>query len=984
MIPCVVIVLYLFATVLIGLLTKRADRASDYEGHLLGLGMCVAIGAGEWMGGTSTTGVSEYGYLFGLSGAWYTIANGIGICFLAVFFAKLFRNLNSSTVPEIIGAYLGKKARMVSSVILILVLMIVGASQMISIGTLGQALLNLSPTASICILGFGVMLYTCAGGMNAIGVTNALHLAVMYVGVILALVSSTLSIGSLSDKLPPSYFSPLSIGSGRVLSWIIASVLGACTAQAGLQPILKSKDWQTAVRSSFLIALIVAPFGIFTALLGMYAKARFPALENAKLALPSLLMTMNPWMSGVVMAAIIAAVLSTASPIFLSCGTLMARDLYCELIRKEISDKTLLCVSRAATLLSGSACILLATALSGSATILDIVYFAYSLRGSLFVTLLLGIFWKRMTSFAALLSMGMTAATGIFWVAYQKATGAYPIPFLTETYASILTTLVVGIAASLLSADRRMIRKEATPLRKSIVERVKIHASERRDKPAVITAQRTVRYGELYEAVKGYAKYLMASGLKKGDIVLLRASQTAEFVVIYLAVHHAGGVVASLEKTISDKAMIEVAEQLQAKIILRDNADLQYHAIYLPRSRIFETAMEHLDDPWELSLPNLEDSADILFTTGTTGRSKGVELSHKALAATVENLIFGCEYQKDTVMLIPGPLNHANAIRKLFTSLANGSAAYPLNGMTDIKAFYQAIETGARLGRVACCLPPAAIRMLFRLTGDKLGEYANVIDFIETATAPLPEPDKLRLCSLLPHTRLYNNYGSSESASVCIYDYNRFPNRENCVGRVMPNAKIVIVDDDRREMQSSKDNVGLIACIGDVNMKGYVNDPVMTRRTLTGSTVFTNDVGYIGEDGFVYVTGRQDDVINVGGLKVAPSEVESAALSYPAIQDCVCIAVDDSITTNALKLLVVLRGDEELDKKGIRNCLREKLEAYKVPALYEKVERIERTYNGKLNRKFYRTEKWKQKGDNAMSKTMSHGSIPPSPPRRSN
>lgn len=118
--------------------------------------------------------------------------------------------------------------------------------------------------------------------------------------------------------------------------------------------------------------------------------------------------------------------------------------------------------------------------------------------------------------------------------------------------------------------------------------------------------------------------------------------------------------------------------------------------------------------------------------------------------------------------------------------------------------------------------------------------------------------------------------------------------------------------------------------------------------------VYTSDLGYIDEEGFIYVIGRKGDVINVGGLKVSPTEVESVALAYEGIEDCICIAIEDRITTNALKLLVVFQEGKELDVKAISSFLAKSLEAYKIPRFYEKVDKVERTYNGKLNRKFYR------------------------------
>jgi SSS family solute:Na+ symporter len=188
----------------------------------------------------------------------------------------------------------------------------------------------------------------------------------------------------------------------------------------------------------------------------MIAKTQFPDIANAKLALPSLLMTLNPFVSGMILASILAAVLSTASPIFLSCGTLITRDLYMEFHKSDQKDseKKLLLISRLATFFAGIICIIAAVILSRSTAILDIVYFAYSLRGSLFIILLLGIFWKDMNQAGAITGMAATAVLGAFWVIYKKAFGAYPIPALSETYIAVITSFVVSVAVSLLTNRR--------------------------------------------------------------------------------------------------------------------------------------------------------------------------------------------------------------------------------------------------------------------------------------------------------------------------------------------------------------------------------------------------------------------------------------------------------------------------------------------------------------------------------------------------
>jgi len=458
-----IVIIYLVFTIVIGFLAKRkANTSRAFSGAGLGIFMCVAAGAGEWMGGTATTGVAEYGYLYGISGAWYTIANGLGIMVLAIFFAKLYRNMNVHTVPEIVGGYIGKKAQATSSIVLIIVMIFVGVSQMIAVGSLGSQLFGLSINTSIIILGLVVILYTLLGGMFAVGYTNVMHLIIMYTGMVIAIIflmNYKPNVGEpikFSNALPDSYYSLSTIGWDKISSWIIASILGACTAQAGIQPVLAAKDAKTAVRSSIIIALIVAPFGILTAILGMFAKIYFPELASAKLALPSLIQLLPDWISGFVMAALLAAILSTASPIFLACGTLFTRDIFIT-GRPETHDKKELLVSKIATVIAGLICMVLALLMFNFSAVLDIVYFAYSLRGSLFIIILFAILSKKakLSEVGTIVSIVLTAAVGLFWATYKAIVGYYPISnYISGTYAAVFTALVSMIVVEIISIKK--------------------------------------------------------------------------------------------------------------------------------------------------------------------------------------------------------------------------------------------------------------------------------------------------------------------------------------------------------------------------------------------------------------------------------------------------------------------------------------------------------------------------------------------------
>ena len=135
-------------------------------------------------------------------------------------------------------------------------------------------------------------------------------------------------------------------------------------------------------------------------------------------------------------------------------------------------------------------------------------------------------------------------------------------------------------------------------------------------------------------------------------------------------------------------------------------------------------------------------------------------------------------------------------------------------------------------------------------------------------------------------------------------------------------------------------------------MLGYLNEPELTNSILQNGWIRSNDLGYFDEHGRLFFAGRGDDVINVGGFKVAPTEVESAALRCAGVKDCICIGVQSRMGT-ALKLLVAMDEIHPFDPKAIAAAMRPHLEPYKVPTIIEQIDEVPRTYNGKINRKVF-------------------------------
>ena len=449
------------------------------------------------------------------------------------------------------------------------------------------------------------------------------------------------------------------------------------------------------------------------------------------------------------------------------------------------------------------------------------------------------------------------------------------------------------------------------------------------DKTAVICGDEQCTYAQLWQRVTDRVAELkhhsplssLLSPLSlNSQIVCLRALPEIDYLVNYFALHRAGYVVAPLERDMPESTFKDIEQQL----------------------------CQH-------SVP--EGSADILYTTGTTGKSKGVIISHRTIVADAENLIAGQGFSHDTMFVINGPLNHIGSLSKVYPVILLGGTIIIVNGMKDLDAFFNAFDSPlsststspslssllSPLRRFATFLVPASIRILIQFSADRLAALADKMEFLETGAAAISQADMEALCRLLPHTRLYNTYASTETGIISTYNYNDGRCMAGCLGRTMPHSELIITPE------------GLIACKGDTLMTGYVGDPERTASVLRDGTIYTADIGIIDDEGMLHLKGREDDVINVGGFKVAPTEVEDAAMAFPDVKDCICIAVDHPITGKALKLLVSMIEGCSLNKRALALHLKDRLEPYKIPLLYEQVPSIQRTFNGKLNRKYYKS-----------------------------
>ena len=439
---------------------------------------------------------------------------------------------------------------------------------------------------------------------------------------------------------------------------------------------------------------------------------------------------------------------------------------------------------------------------------------------------------------------------------------------------------------------------------------LKRNATEYPDKTAVVSADSSLSYLSLWKMVERRADELKQE--HENRIVVFRSSQSADFLITYFAVHLAGKIAVPLERDVPQSVMDSISGNLDR--VEKRGAD---------------------------DIPS--DVADILFTTGTTGKAKGVMVSHRAIIADAENLVEAQGYSSNLTFIVSGPLNHIGSLSKLYPMIYLGGTVYITEGMKDMSAFFSAIENAD--GKVATFLVPASISMLMRFGEERFRQCADKIDFIETGAAPMPLADMQKLCTLLPNSRLYNTYASTETSIISTFDYNAGECVAGCLGKPMRHSAVVVSAD------------GHVACSGDTLMSGYVGDRELTASVLYDGCMHTSDLGSLDAEGRLHLSGRDGDVVNIGGYKVSPTEVENAAMLSPLVKDCVCLPASHPVLGTVLRLLVVLADGCRLDKRKIALCIRQRLEAYKVPLYYEEIEKVNRTYNGKIDRKSYTLSK---------------------------
>ncbi len=484
------------------------------------------------------------------------------------------------------------------------------------------------------------------------------------------------------------------------------------------------------------------------------------------------------------------------------------------------------------------------------------------------------------------------------------------------------------------------------PSQPTLLEQLLANAEARPQQLALQCGTEQLSYGELRARIFAAAVRLRELGVEHGDRVLISGPNTAAVPVLYFAIHALGAVAVPVPPDTPEAVLVALVNDAEAKVAATSKAISATGCNVVSPETLTAPAIAEEFEP----LCRPEDPADLLYTTGTTGRKKGVLLTQANILAAAQNINAFIGNQAEDVEVVSLPLSHSFGLGRLRCMTLAGHTLVLEPGVGSGAAVVKRIlETSA----TGLAMVPAGFDILRRITASALGEAREHLRYIEIGSAPMKPETRAWLMEMLPQTRICHHYGLTEASRAAFTEYHADARKSGTAGRATPNVEIVICDEAGNCL--SQGEPGEVVVRGGMVMREYWKQPELTRQAFCGEGLKTGDIGYLDADGYLFLLGRRSDLINVGGRKVAPDEIEALLCQLDGVQDAGCVGEPDELTGERVKAYVV--ANREVGRAEVAAFLRTRVEPCKIPQAVERVARIPRTGSGKIQRQLLRTEK---------------------------
>jgi long-chain acyl-CoA synthetase len=532
----------------------------------------------------------------------------------------------------------------------------------------------------------------------------------------------------------------------------------------------------------------------------------------------------------------------------------------------------------------------------------------------------------------------------------------------------------------------------------TLLDIVAAAARERPDHPALLFKGSRVSLGELERASDAFAAALAADGIRKGDRIALVLPNCPQFVIAQLGIWKAGGVVVALNPTYTERELEQKLRDSGAVIVVSltrfydrvkaVQARLDVRRViaanikeYLPRylAWLFTLFKEKKEghrirladgDWWFLDViargrrlpvpaprPSGDDPAVILSSGGTTGTPKGVVGRHAAyvmagmqLRAWMQAL---CDAWTDVIM-VPLPLFH------VYANVGVQAMAFvgrnPMSLVPNPRDIDDVLKTIRKVRPAFFTSVPTLFTALLahREVRDGRADFSSIKLCFSGASALLVETK--RQFETLTGGRILEGYSLTEAMMACTANPARGQNKTGSIGLPLPDVDVLIVDGENPDQVLEIGQVGEVLVRAPQLMERYWNNAgetalVLRERPEGGTWLHTGDLGYLDDDGYIFLVDRKKDLIKTSGYQVWPREIEEVIATHPAVAEVGVAGVPDAVKGEVVKAWVVLQHDRPASDDEIRTWCRERLAPYKVPAAVEFRSELPKSMVGKVLRR---------------------------------
>lgn len=496
---------------------------------------------------------------------------------------------------------------------------------------------------------------------------------------------------------------------------------------------------------------------------------------------------------------------------------------------------------------------------------------------------------------------------------------------------------------------------------------IKRHVTENPQKTAIIFDGRRVSYIELDRRINRIAGGLLAMGFQRGDVISLFLPSLPELIIGYLGTVRAGLTVNVVNAMLKEREVAYILKDCSTRGILVDSRRLPIVAsirsaveslsdvIVLGESdddeyTTFESVLGKGTDTFKTVDVDENDLCHLMYTSGTTGRPKGVMATHRNIWHNATN--FGnVHFKSEDTIMVATPIFHCwGLVNGTFGMLSTGGTVitierfYPADALDDIERYKPTVFQGV----------PPMFNLLLR-HADLDSRHISSVVFCLSAATKMPET-LIRQVEERLKWRYAEAWGLTEVS--CVGTTAPFTEtRIGSCGKGMDDAEIKVIDEYGNALAPGQQ--GELCIRGSCVSRGYLNKPEATREAFDAEGWFhSGDIAYIDADGFAYIVDRKKDMINVGGEKVFPSEVEDMMLAHPKIKDLVIVGIPDDLKGEAPKAFIQLKEGEKATQEEIRDYCKAEMAPYKVPVAIEFIEEVPRSASGKALRRMLRDKEW--------------------------